>query len=228
MKELHTKDLTHQYNIRVKSSIIPNYAYAPLLMMFLVNILVYFGTRLFTEKLVHHDISLWLDYKLPFLPVFVIPYILSYIQWIIGYIQIARVGQRYSLKVFTGEIISKLMVCLFFIFFPTTMRRVTVEGMDIFSRLVSLIYRLDAPTNLFPSIHCLESYICMRAALEIKSFGKGYKLMMVIMSMLVFLSTLFIKQHVILDFFGAVLVAEAGRAVSDILIHHFYKNSYNQ
>ncbi len=40
---------------------------------------------------------------------------------------------------------------------------------------------------------------------------------MVAMSVLVFMSTVFIKQHVILDFFGAAIVAEAGRLIMEFL-----------
>ncbi len=37
------------------------------------------------------------------------------------------------------------------------------------------------------------------------------------MSILVFLSTLFIKQHIIMDFVGAVIVAEAGRLLGEFI-----------
>ncbi len=57
----------------------------------------------------------------------------------------------------------------------------------------------------------------MGAALEMKGVGKRYKFAMVIMSILVFMSTLFIKQHVIPDFFGAIIVAEAGRFIIEFL-----------
>ncbi len=116
-----------------------------------------------------------------------------------------------------GEIIAKLIVGVIFLGFPTMMVRKEVVGSDIFSRAVALMYKLDAPTNLFPSIHCLESYICMKSALEMKDVDNRYRFAMVIMSILVFMSTVFIKQHVILDFFGAVIVAEAGRLIMEFL-----------
>ena len=92
-----------------------------------------------------------------------------------------------------------------------------MTGSDVFSQAVALLYKVDAPTNLFPSIHCLESYICMKSALEMKDVDVRYRISMVVMSILVFLSTVFIKQHVILDSFGAVIVAEAGRLIMEFL-----------
>lgn len=201
---------------RIKK-LIPDYAVVPIALMLMLNAVIFWGTRLITDKMTHYDLSGIMDYHIPFIPIFIIPYALAYAQWIVGYIVIAGQGEEYCNRVMGGEIISKLIVGIIFIVFPTTMLREEVLGTDIFSRAVDLLYKLDAPTNLFPSIHCLESYICMKSALEIKGIDIRYRIAMVVMSLLVFMSTVFIKQHVILDFFGAVIVAEAGRLFMEFL-----------
>ncbi len=165
----------------------------------------------------------YIDYQIPFLSAFIIPYVLAYIQWIVGYMAIARNGREYCHTVMGGEILSKIMIGMLFIFFPTTMLREEIIGNDLLSRMVEVLYRIDPPTNLFPSIHCLESYICMKAALEMKSHTKKFRMGMIGMSILVFLSTVFIKQHVILDFFGAVIVAEIGRLISGYFFQGYFK-----
>ena len=203
-------------------SIIPAYAFIPIASMLLLNLAAFFGTRLFTDHMKHYDLSIPLDHLLPFLPIFIIPYALAFAQWIIGYIMIAREGKEYCYRIMIGEMISKVIVGMFFIFLPTIMTRPEVTGTDIFSKAVAVLYKIDAPTNLFPSIHCLESYICMRSALEMKTVDNRYRIAMVVMSILVYLSTLFLKQHVILDFFGAVIVAEAGRFLSNLLFSKLY------
>ena len=203
--------------MKIIKNLIPNYAIIPIASMLMLNAVVFWGTRLLTDNMTHYDLSGIVDYHIPFIPLFIIPYVLAYVQWIVGYIVIARQGKEYCNRVMGGEMISKLIVGIIFLTFPTIMLREEAVGMDIFSRGVALLYRLDAPTNLFPSIHCLESYICMKSALEIKDIGKRYRITMVVMSLLVFMSTVFIKQHVILDFFGAVIVAEAGRLIMEFL-----------
>nr|WP_297709112.1 hypothetical protein [uncultured Butyrivibrio sp.] len=197
--------------------LIPDYAIVPIASMLILNAVVFWGTRFITDKMTHYDLSGIMDYHIPFVSIFIIPYILAFAQWIVGYIVIARQSEEYCNRVMGGEIISKLIVGIIFIMFPTIMLREEVLGKDIFSRAVDLLYKLDAPTNLFPSIHCLESYICMKSALEIQGIDKKYRITMVVMSLLVFMSTVFIKQHVILDIFGAVIVAEAGRLIMDFL-----------
>ena len=121
--------------------------------------------------------------------------------------------------------ISEILVGIIFVVFPTTMTRADITGSDIFSKAVYLLYQTDAPVNLFPSIHCLESYIVTRAALEMKNTGIWYKLGMIVMSILVFMSTVLLKQHVIWDFFGAVAAAEAGRLLYEPVFVKFFGKS---
>ncbi len=198
-------------------NLIPDYAVIPIASMLILNAVVFWGTRLITDKMTHYDLSGVMDYHIPFIPAFIIPYVLAFVQWIVGYLVIARQGKEYCDKVMGGEMIAKLIVGIIFLAFPTIMLRGEVTGSDVFSQAMALLYKVDAPTNLFPSIHCLESYICMKSALEMKDVDRRYRISMVIMSILVFLSTVFIKQHVILDCFGAVIVAEAGRLIMEFL-----------
>lgn len=95
-----------------------------------------------------------------------------------------------------------------FIAVPTTINRPAIDNRNIFSVMVQSIYEMDAPTNLFPSIHYLESWICFRGTICHKSFSGGYKAGMFLMTILVFMSTVLIKQHVIIDIVGAIVVAE--------------------
>lgn len=190
--------------------ILPRYAWIPAIAMLVTNMVTYFGTRIFTQGLVHHDISLPPDHMLPFVPAMISIYILAFVQWIIGYIIIGRESRELCYRIYTGEMLAKLMCLLCFVIYPTTIIRPEITGTGIFDSLTQLVYNLDAPDNLFPSIHCLESYVCFRGALETKKMPAWYKYVMLVMTLLVFASTVLVKQHVVIDMFGAVLVAELG------------------
>ena len=82
---------------------------------------------------------------------------------------------------------------------------------------------MDAPVNLFPSIHCLESWCAIHAAFTMKKMPNWYRLVTVVMSLGVFASTLFIKQHVILDMFGGIAVFEVGYFVAGKIVPHLRK-----
>ena len=114
----------------------------------------------------------------------------------------------------TQSSILSLICFIFYVFFPTTMYRPVIENNNFFDFITLLIYRIDSPDNLFPSIHCLESYICLRSTFYIKKMPKIYKALMIIMTLLVFASTVTVKQHVVADICGAIIVGEFGIFVS--------------
>ena len=151
-----------------------------------------------------------LDTALPFLAPFVLFYVLAFVQWGLNYLLIARDSKELCYRFAFGNIIAKLICLFFFVFLPTTLARPEVTGTDLCNRLVRLIYTFDPPVNLFPSIHCLESWCCIRASFLLKKSNRTYQTATLIMSLGVFASTLFIKQHVIADVFGGIVVFEAG------------------
>ncbi len=178
------------------------------------NCAVFWLTRPLNRGAAHYDLSLPLDARLPFVPAFIVIYILAYFQWLIGYILIVRDSRERCDRVLSGEMIAKTVCLVCFLFLPTSMPRPQVTGTDLFSRLTALIFALDAPDNLFPSIHCLESWICFRGLLGAKSAGRGCKAFMLIFTLLVFASTVLVKQHLVLDILGGLAAAELGQLLA--------------
>jgi membrane-associated phospholipid phosphatase len=132
------------------------------------------------------------------------------VSWVVGYVVIGRENRKVCYQVMVAEQIAKLICLATFIIFPTTLVRPEVTGTGIFDWLTRLIYSLDSPDNLLPSIHCLENWICFRGAMKCKKVSATYKTVMFIMAVLVFASTLMVKQHVIVDVVTAVVVVEIG------------------
>lgn len=194
---------------RLKSWI-PKYAILPLGLALLVNTCVYTGVGQLRRFL---TFSIWetpIDRVLPFVAPFVLFYVLAFAQWVISYILIARDSRELCYRFAIGNICAKIICLFFFLLFPTTLIRPEITGTDLCNRLVQLIYTIDAPVNLFPSIHCLESWACIRAAFLLKKSNRTYKVVTVLMSLGIFASTLLIKQHVIVDVFGGIAVFEVG------------------
>ena len=193
---------------------LPGYAYAPLILAALTGILTYFGTRVVAQGLTHHDFALPIDGAIPFVPVFSVIYVLAYVQWGVGLVLIARESREACRRVMAGEFLSKLMCMALFLLIPTTMVRAEITSNDAFSRIVRCIYSIDPADNLFPSIHCLESWTCFHAALLMKRTGKWYSRFSLVFTLLVFASTVLVKQHVIVDVFAGILVCEIGQLIS--------------
>ena len=196
--------------LKKTNPLIPKYAIKPLALALLVNSCVYMGIAQLRRFLTFSSLETPLDTALPFLAPFVLFYVLAFVQWGLNYLLIARDSKELCYRFALGNIIAKLICLFFFVFFPTTLARPEVTGTDLCSRLVRLIYTFDPPVNLFPSIHCLESWCCIRASFLLKKSNRTYQAATLIMSLGVFASTLFIKQHVIADVFGGIVVFEAG------------------
>jgi len=137
-------------------------------------------------------------------------YVLAYVTWILGFIIIGRESKKLCYEVCSAEMIAKLICLVCFIMMPTTLTRPEITGTGFWNWLTSLIYSMDAADNLFPSIHCLESWILFRGVMRCEKQGTAMKIFMFVSAILVFASTVLIKQHVVIDIIGGVLVVEIG------------------
>lgn len=198
---------------------IQGYGLAAVILMLAVNGLTFFGSRLFNTSWHHYQMAIWLDHRIPFIKETILIYIiLAYGQWIIGFYLMACQEKKICLRICAAEVAAKLLCLICFLLIPTTMVRPDVTGQDFFSKCVRLLYEADAADNLFPSIHCLESYLLVRVLPWMKNLPAWYRRLTLPASVLVMLSTLFIKQHVIVDVIGAIVAVELGIAVSKRLI----------
>ena len=130
-----------------------------------------------------------------------------YAFWALHYCLCAAVPLR-ARRFFTADFIAKGVCFVFFVGLPTTMARPTVQGLNVWESLVRALYILDAPVNLFPSIHCLNSWLCWASARDIPAFSRGYKAFALCAAVAVCVSTLTLRQHVLLDVAGGILLAE--------------------
>lgn len=80
---------------------------------------------------------------------------------------------------------------------------------NVFCDMVSYLYHIDTSTNVFPSIHVYNTCVAMQAVRRshTRLFLKpGMRISIDIMSVLIILSTVFIKQHSMLDVAGGLIL----------------------
>ena len=79
---------------------------------------------------------------------------------------------------------------------------------NIFTDMVRHLYSTDTPTNLFPSIHVYNSIAACVAIFYSKHVKrKGTKAAALVLTILIILSTMFIKQHSVFDVLTAFALA---------------------
>ncbi len=199
---------------KIKKKYLPNYALKAMILALAVNFMGYNGVKFLVPYLKLKDMSFGFEESIPFLPIFIYIYLGAFAQWIIGYLRVARQEKAFVYETISAEIYAKIICIICFIFLPCTLARPEITGTDFTSRLTSWMYRMDSPYNLFPSLHCLESWFCVRTAFMGKNYSKLYKTVSIIFTLLVFISTLVLKQHVLVDVFAGVLVYEIGLKIA--------------
>lgn len=196
---------------------LPWYGVIPLASLVLFNQLVYDGARLLNKGRVHYDLSIpFIDENIPFVPAMMFIYVLSYAFWAIGYVVVARESREVCYRVFSGDLIAKSFCLVIFLCLPTVMnaRPSDFPVETLADRLTRLIFDIDSPDNLFPSIHCLESWMVFRGSTICKKVPNGYRIFCLVFALTVCLSTVMVKQHVVADIFAGIALAELGLFLS--------------
>lgn len=174
-----------------------------LLLIPLINS-IYLHLNHSTERV--YSLVTMIDQRIPFLPYFVIPYVAWY-----GLLFVALIWfMYYNLQLYRSIILSIILGLvisfIIFSFFQTTVPRPDILGHDIFSRLTQLIYAIDQPFNAFPSTHVLTAYVVFLGSLKMSTHSPKISLTIQGSVILVILSTLFLKQHTLLDVLGGLLL----------------------
>ncbi|MCJ8013828.1 phosphatase PAP2 family protein [Paenibacillus sp. KQZ6P-2] len=182
--------------------------WAPLLLMLVFPVLgaLYHFVNHPTDKV--YSLLTPLDQAIPFIKYFAVPYgiWIFYIYVCIVYFFLRDRPSYYrSLLMYT---VCALTCYGIYLVFQTTVPRPEVIGNDPFARLTRYIYNRDEPFNCFPSIHCFSSYMVMRMIWKSPARNRLNVTLISGMSILIIASTLFMKQHVIMDVIGAVALVE--------------------
>lgn len=187
---------------------IPKYSIKPLSLCVFFNFTIYWGSRLFYKNRVFHNLTSYYDNRIPVISIFVLFYFGSYLFWIVNYILISKINKEHCYRFLMADLLGKLICGIIYINFPTTNIRPDIVTSDIFSDILKFLYSIDSADNLFPSIHCLVSWYCFVGLRNCKDISIWYRYFSLFMAIMICISTLTTKQHVIIDVLGGIMLAE--------------------
>ena len=196
-----------------KTKLFPSYAYLPFAITVLVHFLIFFGTKPLTANAVHHSIPVPFENAIPFAPEWVTIYTATFIFWLLGLAVCMRQERELCFRMFTGIYIAELICAVFFVAMPTVIVRPEATGGVYYDRLLAQLYAADQPTNLFPSMHCMFAYMVFRGFM-IAKLDKPVIIGSGLFAALVCASTVFVKQHFLLDTFAGVILGEVAVTLS--------------
>ena len=194
--------------------IIPRYAALSLVVALAWNGVIYQGAILLRQGDVMWDMTSAFEGMIPFQPAWIIIYFGCFLFWGFNYILIARRGREEWFRFLWADLCAELVCGLFFILMPTTNVRPEIAGTDLASQLVTMLYQMDPPQNLFPSIHCMVSWFCFIGVRSDRRIPLWYRSFNCVFALAVCASTLFLKQHCIPDVFAGILLAECTYAIA--------------
>ena len=156
-----------------------------------------------------HDIHISIDDKLPFLEGFVVFYILWFPLIAASFLYTLFKSRKDFLTLVSLIFIplfSSMIICTVY---PSEVSlRPTEMNDNFFTWIVSIIYAVDNPRNVFPSMHCIVAIVIAVCCIFAES-TKGKVLLKVIISIIgvgICMSTFFIKQHSFADFLLALVM----------------------
>lgn len=195
----------------------PQFAHAKLWLTWLVYFALYFLTENLIPAEKCHVMHCFLDDLIPFNEYFLIFYTGWYllVAGSLLYYFFYDVGRFRELDLYIFVTQMAAMAC--YIFFPSRqdLRPEIFPRENLFTWVMGLIYTFDTNTGVCPSLHVAYSLAIVSVMLKDTDLKKTTKVLVTVFSILVCLSTAFVKQHSVLDILAAIPVVLLG----EILIY---------
>ena len=137
-------------------------------------------------------------------------FVYFYIYWYVMLIKVPLVlalkdNSRFK-KYINSVYVSLIIGLLTFIIYPTIMDRPILIVNNLSDKILSIVHIFSTPTKCVPSMHVVLCTLFIMGTTSSKQLSKTYKIIINIISILIILSTLFVKQHLFIDVITGIIV----------------------
>lgn len=164
----------------------------------------------------YHVIHTVFDDYIPFCEYFIVPYLLwfPYMFGAVAYFIFWNDNKREYYQLTKNLCMGMTIFLIVSFIYPNghMLRPVTFEHDNIFVHMVQWLYASDTPTNILPSIHVFNSLAIHRAITSCQRLKghRGIRMASWTLTLLIILSTMFLKQHSVVDVCLGATMAFAG------------------
>lgn len=153
--------------------------------------------------------SVFDDY-IPFIEIFIIPYLFWFVYVSGTVLYFFFTDKQGFYRICTLLITGMTLFLIICTIFPNglNLRPSTFARDNIFVDLVRFIYRADTSTNVLPSLHVYNSigcYIAIRNSQKLRQY-KWVQNGSLVLTVSIVLSTMFLKQHSVVDVIAAIVM----------------------
>lgn len=211
-----------------------NYKHSLWIIVYMIFYLAGFFILERAEHRHYHVIHSWLDDQIPFCEYFIIPYVLWFFYIFIGvlwFIVCCKDRREYYQLVSVlalGMTIFLVVSCVY----PNKqdLRPEVFTNNNIFTQMVKILYATDTPTNVLPSIHVFNSLAMFYAINSCAQLKKriGVRIFSGVLSISIVLSTMFLKQHSVVDVSLGILLSVALQMFCEYLFQREPEHSFRK
>ncbi len=201
--------------LRLNNLFSPTYRHVLLLLYWLAYLLSFIFIERLTPAASHAVVWCKLDDYIPFCEWF----IFAYMSWHVSLLWMSLYTLAYDIDAFKrfmyNLILTTVIAVATYIIWPNQqLLRPDLDTLgrsNLLTKAVGLIYTVDTNTNVCPSLHCIGGFAILLAARSMPQFRtRGWTAFFWVFALLVCASTVFMKQHSIVDFFAAIPVVLIG------------------
>lgn len=185
----------------------PQYRHLWWLLFWPVYLLRYFLIENWNPAQSYHVMHCFLDDRIPFREGFLVFYVCWYLL-IVGMHLYTLLYDADTFRRYTKFLcISITLSTAVFLLYPScqNLRPAVFPRDNLPSRIMGRIYAVDTNTNVFPSEHVIGALAALAAAAHTEHLRRPDRLAVLsVLTVLICASTLFLKQHSVLDVLGAL------------------------
>lgn len=157
-----------------------------------------------------YNIHSKIDAMIPFIPIFILPYFSWFLFIAFTFVIFFIKSRKDLLNTFRSINLDMIIAIIIYIVFPNYQSlRPNTYAEDFFSQLVKLLQIGDSSSSVFPSLHVAISitlYLGIKSSVCFKD-NSIVKFFTFILTILICISTVFIKQHSILDVLAGIFLS---------------------
>ena len=158
-----------------------------------------------------HLIHSLADDRIPFCQYFIIPYVLWYfflIGTVIYFALFCPSKKEYYQYLGTLGIGMTLFLLISYIYPNGQNMRPDLTGDGIFISAIRFLYKIDTPTNIFPSMHVFNATASCVALFQNERCRRNriFTVAQIVLTVSIVLSTMFLKQHSVADVMTALIL----------------------
>lgn len=190
---------------------IAKYGHIVPLILYSIVFLSWFGYLELTVTKHYRVIHMPVDDRIPFVEIFIIPYLLwyAYVAVVIAYFFFTHKDNYYRVCLFLA--LGMTIFLIISTLWPNGhhLRPYVMPRDNVFTTLISYLYTTDTSTNIWPSIHVYNSLGAHIAIMQSDKLSKNKPVCFAsgVLCVSIILSTVFIKQHSVFDVITAFIMA---------------------